>query len=404
MTARLVRLLLSLAAAALVIGSGPRPPAVPGGGNQSLPVWRVAKEYEIGRAGLGLMGPVGVVIARGGAVVVLDRSEPFVRVHGANGRGTAEFIRRGGGPGELQSPGGMGWRGDSIWVYDFAQHRLTLFNQEGKYLRSRPISQGAIPGSSGVRPIALLANGGVMVQGSNFADDPTPSGGATTPVAIIESSSGRVRTIARVASVHRGLRFKVLVEGSPGESNTDQPFSDDPLLATPKDGSSLVVVDRQVPPIGVRSAFTITVLNPGGDTIARNSVPYQPLPLNRSELDGVVSGLLRAVRIPIRGGPKIEGDEADLRAALYRPRFLPPAFSLNVGRDGTIWLRTNPVTDAGGPPADFSIFDRNGKPLAKLSIPPADQLRLLEADAGHLWVATVEDDGTPLVVGYRIVR
>ena len=388
-----------LALAAVATTASPAWPSTAANWDQSLPVWGVTIQYEAGRTQLGFTQPIDLVVAAGGGIVVLDRSAPFLRMHDANGKTIGGQVRQGGGPGELQQPIRLGWRADSIWAFDASQGRVSLYNQAGKHLGSRPINRMALPGFAGLDPLALLANGGVLVAAWHYGEDNARSTESTTLLAVIDSAGSHAHPIASLTSAHPKLKVKTRTRGAPGEVQTRQPFDDGPLWAAAKDGGRLVIVDRQAPAIGLGATFTITVLTSGGDTIARSPVPYKPIPLSPAIFEKAIAGYLQ---IRDQGGAPIELDETDLRASVYRPRFVPPAFSLNVGRDSTIWLRTSPQA-LGKRPAEFSIFDSHGKPLARLSVPWSDHDRLLEADQRHLWVATEADDGVPIIVAYRIV-
>ena len=366
--------------------------------NQPLPVWNVAKDYEIGRTGLGLSGPVGALVGKTGALMILDNTEPFFRLHDANGRQKAALVRRGGGPGELQHPLRLGWRNDSVWVYDANQNRITLYSPAGKYLASRTFAANPLPGVVRLNPIALLDRGGTLVVGATVDEDIARSR-VTIPIAVVEQASGNARVVASLEWAHQTLEVKVHALGNTGQGYFDQPFSDDPLWAVAKDGRTLAVIEREVPVIGFPAKFTITILSAGGDTVARGFAPYKPVPLGGPAVDAAVADILR---IRFSGDPNLKVDERDLRSHLYRPRFLPPAFSLNVGRDGTIWVRTSPPTLA--PHSEYLVFDKEGSPLARLTIPLSGRHRLLEADLSRLWVSTDAEDGTPLVVAFRIVH
>ena len=176
--------------------------------NQSLPVWRVARQHEIGRTGLGLSTPIDAVVAQNGAVAILDQAEPYLRVHGAKGAPVAELVRKGGGPGELRNPIRMGWRGDSIWIFDANQRRLTFFSMAGKYLASRTFSYGALPGTVGVRPIAILPNGGSLVVGTTL-DEVGARSEVTIPIAVIGPQGGSARPVLNLVLAHQMLELIV---------------------------------------------------------------------------------------------------------------------------------------------------------------------------------------------------
>ena len=46
------------------------------------------------------------------------------------------FGGTGDGPGELQNPGPMGWRADTLWVLDYRGYRFSQFAPSGDFLTS----------------------------------------------------------------------------------------------------------------------------------------------------------------------------------------------------------------------------------------------------------------------------
>lgn len=79
-----------------------------------------------------------------GGLLVLDGQGKRVLRYGPNGRHTATYGREGGGPGELGQPMGLdAGPGDTIWVSDFSNTRLTGYPLEGGAPRSLPFRENA---------------------------------------------------------------------------------------------------------------------------------------------------------------------------------------------------------------------------------------------------------------------
>ncbi len=114
------------------------------------------REYqfnEVGRAGLGRSAE--------GDLLVLDRQGKRVLRYGRDGQHVATYGREGEGPGELSQPHGLtAGPGDTTWVSDFANSRLTGYPPEEGEARVVPF-----PENSGfpMGPIAAL-EGGYIVQ------------------------------------------------------------------------------------------------------------------------------------------------------------------------------------------------------------------------------------------------
>lgn len=75
------------------------------------------------------MGPDGRIV-----VPLLQDQQ----VYDAAGSLKAAFGRRGGGPGEFQGIGTMGFAGDTLWIYDARLRRVTRVASDGTVLRAEP--------------------------------------------------------------------------------------------------------------------------------------------------------------------------------------------------------------------------------------------------------------------------
>jgi hypothetical protein len=80
------------------------------------------------------------------------------------------------------------------------------------------------------------------------------------------------------------------------------------------------------------------------------------------------------------------------------PPVLPPFAGIDIGWDGTIWLRRNLL---GPVPAVYSVFASSGEPLGTVQLPRAG-LSLRAATLSAFWAVETDDDGFLQVVRYRV--
>lgn len=99
-------------------------------------------EYQFGS-----LPSEGVTGGLDGHVLALDRQAGRVLEYGPDGRHVATYGRKGSGPGELTFPGGMDLGpGDTLWVTDLMNRRLTGFPRQGGDPRTIPYADvGAFP-------------------------------------------------------------------------------------------------------------------------------------------------------------------------------------------------------------------------------------------------------------------
>jgi hypothetical protein len=117
------------------------------------------EEYQFGRlAGESVAGDAA------GAVVVADREGARVLEYGPDGQHRATYGRRGEGPGEIAFAAGVTvGPGDTVWLNDLMNRRLTGYPRDGGEPRSVPYTRGDIfPGSQ----VAAQADGFLMVMGA----------------------------------------------------------------------------------------------------------------------------------------------------------------------------------------------------------------------------------------------
>jgi hypothetical protein len=89
--------------------------------------------------------PSGLAADGNGGMLVLDGQGKRVLRYGPDGRHTATYGREGGGPGEFGQPMGLALGpGDTVWVSDFSNTRLTGYPLEGGAPRSL-----SFPGNAG---------------------------------------------------------------------------------------------------------------------------------------------------------------------------------------------------------------------------------------------------------------
>lgn len=83
-----------------------------------------------------LYKPSALAVDRTGCIFVLDYEVPCIKKFDPIGRHIATFSRRGEGPGDLRIPTDIAVIGNGeVVVYDAGSHRLTFFDNDGKYIR-----------------------------------------------------------------------------------------------------------------------------------------------------------------------------------------------------------------------------------------------------------------------------
>jgi hypothetical protein len=112
-----------------------------------------------------------------GSIYSLHQQEATVRRWTTDGRAAGGVGREGEGPGEFTTPRALGWHGDTLWVYDGRQYRISFFTSDGTFLESLTprVDLGNVAdaevGSYPVRPNSLLGDGSILAITPSFSSD-----------------------------------------------------------------------------------------------------------------------------------------------------------------------------------------------------------------------------------------
>ena len=147
----------------------------------------------------------GISISPEGAMHVLDRDEPRVRVFDARGRLTLGTGRRGQGPGELEAPFAIGVLADgSFRVVDIRTSRITHYGADGRVLGTFPMrnamptaaSQNRVSGSLHVATMNFRGRTGTVERWDAGAGEPTIVVASTEGFPPSEGIPGTVEAMA----------------------------------------------------------------------------------------------------------------------------------------------------------------------------------------------------------------
>ncbi|HEU4456777.1 MAG TPA: hypothetical protein VFR81_27160 [Longimicrobium sp.] len=386
------RRLLRAAALALCL------PALPLSAQTAAPTWSAVEELRIGDAedpDYTLSPGVKVTVSPGGEIFALDPTEKRVRVFGAGGRHVRTFGREGPGPGEYQGPEWAGWLGDTLWISDVLQLRVTFLRANGSVIRSFRI--GTRPSSLyGPRaPQAMLADGtGLTI--------PYPPAGLSAsdvvrrvPLLRVDRSGKPVDTLAWHPIGHAA--FEVAAQGSrrmfmyPPNS-----LRDAPIVAAAPDGRGIVIVERTPAARAGDAFFEVKRLSARGEVVYSRRYRYAPTP--------TPSGFRarwardRAATVA-QNQPGINRRELEEKIAegLYVPPFYPPVTAAVVGRDGTVWLRRE---EGESGMVTWHVLNERGLIQANLRLPK--NVEVHQASRTHLWGVVYDELDVPHVVRYRV--
>lgn len=357
--------------------------------------WTLAPELSIGTQGgpdyeLTFVGALAVGAA--GEIYVAQPEDGAVRVFDARGRHLRTLGRHGSGPGEYARVDGLGWKGDSLWVADAQQNRITFLGRDGRVLRTVTATAPVVPGAGFPAPPA-----GVLGDGRLIAN-PSPS-----------LASVQRRTVGRLPLLRMSREGRL--EGGFGEMDArgwmekierphhsmtfTLPVQSQSLWSLAPDGSSVVVVHRPIPADREHGGFRVVRYDASGRVVLDRGYAQRARPT--AEVADSVRAFLVSLFTQTHIADSPGQAQAFARDSVQLPRFLPLIDAVVAGRDGTIWLRRQ---GWGAPRGEYLVLDRDGRILANVAVPP--RTRILQAQRDRVWAEVTDELDVPTVVRYRV--
>ena len=364
----------------------------------ALPVLSISEEFRIGSIDdpvVGFSNIGAVAVDPDGNVYVLELQDVEVRVFDPSGTPLRRIGGSGEGPGEFTQPRSIGFRGDTLWVHDSRQRRISMFSPDGMLLTTFP-GIAAMESSPQSQATSIL-EGVIRSDGLLYAEPvlgivvlqagETPPDSVSLPVVRYDRSGEIVDTVghtqfytSRIStgttrSISTGTTGYTSFRSPPQAQLVLDPWPprDAPLRRRLDDG--LVLIDRRAPSsLGVAS-FTVTRTTLAGDTVYHRRFTYEPKTFSPAYVDSLM----------------------DARADLDLPDFQSPVSDAQHGDDGTLWLRRE--VDAG-PSYHWIILSPDGRPRGQVELPGNTSIRWVGGDI--IYAVERDDFDVPWLVKYRV--
>ena len=357
----------------------------------SLPRLSQVEEARIGSLddpdeGFSRIGALAV--ADDGTLYVLESQAREVWVFGQDGRRLGTRGRPGRGPGEFTRPAAVGLVADTLWVRDAGNGRVSWFGPDGSLVHEtdgiRLPVETDVPGMTlsvvigDPRPDGFVGSGYTRMMGGGAADRPfyVPIVRFDREGAVIDTL--RWDTVALGPTVRVGGRA-LHPPGLRPRSPVIEQLGDERLVLRWSGEAGLLEVLRL-------TAF--------GDTVARNALRYEPIPLPAYVRDSLLDR-------PDGMGSFYGVSDAALAEAmasgLELPGHRPPLRSTQVGKDGSLWIELNgPSPDS----ADWVVLAPDLTPRGRTTLP----LRMTprHIDGSILWAVALGELDVPWLVRLRV--
>lgn len=345
-----------------------------------LPQRQLVPELRISATGVNDPQFIGAVIESHGRILLADPRSGAIFQYDPQGHPLPRLGGSGEGPGEFRSPGALGLRGDSIWVWDAQQHRMLLFDGAGRSLRTTTMTTAAY----GVG--TLLNDGTIAVIPGWSSSRARPDAPPLLPV-LHFTGAGSLRDTLFGLEVERGqMRMDV---GNGDFIIGAQPFGDAPLLVGALGGDGFVRVDRRTTGEPV---VLVTRFASDGRTRWTHRIPFTGAPVDPALIDSVVRRFTTASTPGMPGLP-----EANVRRAIAIPPRDVEVRSVALAPDGTVWLRRSTGAKMA---ARFTVLASNGAPAFEVELPPG--AKLVGFGEGTIYLGSLDADELPVLTRYRV--
>lgn len=335
----------------------------------------------------------GVERADDGTVYVLESQVPEIRVYDRQGRRLRTVGGPGEGPGEFAFPSAFGLVGDTLWVNDPGNQRISWFGPDGSLVHETPVTplpvETDVPGMSlsvapgALRPDGLLGSQHTRMMGGGAADRPF-----SFPVVRFDRD-GRVVDTLRWDTVHVGPTVRV-----GGRALHPPSLRPRNPLVVEEEGGGRVELDWGVPASGGEGVLEVVRVTADGDTPGRSALRYELVPLPGAVRDSLLD---RPEGMGRRYGVSDAELEAAMASGLELPDHRPPLRSARAGRDGSLWIELNgESTDS----AAWVVLDPELTPRGRVTLPIGMNLRLI--DGSTVWAVETDELDVPWLVRLRV--
>ncbi len=347
-----------------------------------------------------VFGPViGLAEGPDGVLHSMHWGEAVIRRWAPEGTPAGAVGREGEGPGEFQAVSGLGFFGDSLWVWDRRGYRVSYFDMEANFLGSvSPRVEMGTREESPPRPSSPLRDGTFLGVSPGWSHAIATGTLTASPYAHLDGDGRRLATIWSMPYLPRDV-FAILADDGVGGSFSSQPFGDGFMPTVGQRG--LLVLERRVWTGTGEPSVRVSRIDFNGDTLLTAAIPYEPVPLPAERFDSVLAAWTESWTN--RPG-RFSATAADVREAMYRPEYLPAVDAIMEAEDGTIWLqRFDPiVSESGESMTEWWVLDLDGAPLARALTPSGLSVRAISGNV--VWGVESDELDVEYIVRYRLVK
>jgi hypothetical protein len=350
-----------------------------------------------------------ISVGQDGAMYVVDRSVPAIRMYDAGGRFVRTIGGKGRGPGEYISPAALAVASDGrLLLWDPGNARINVYSSVGG-----PLTQWTVPSSGTSMAFGthmLTVDSARVVYIETLLLNMTDSRAIRRAWIRLKPDGTLLDTLARPRFTGAFREITATAPDGRGQAIAPVPFDPLPLVARSPYGYFVT---------GVASRYAFEILDPRGILSIRRSVPpLSTSPAERESARATVTRRMQSVDPSWRwNGPAI-------------PETKPAYSGLEVGLDGRIWVLLQYAnTETATPRPAFGggnsgsnerarsgsggascptqgesthdVFESNGRYLGQVKAP--GKIAIVFRHGDYVWARGCDRDDAPVVLRFRIV-
>jgi hypothetical protein len=360
----------------------------------------LVEELQIARVddpARGFSAIAAIDIADDGTIFVLDWKECHVRVFSRAGELVTTFGRKGQGPGEFSRPDRLGLLGDSVWVSDPGNRRITFFTTRGRLIRSVPAPSVSVGDARLVasvraarprrdRTIASVPSTGTYTVG-------VPADSALLPRLLFDENGRVVDTLGWHMRYELGA--KDLRLGDAWVAIRPLQFPSYPIEL---EEDTLRLVVEQTPVSATEGWVYVRRTDERGNEKWMRRYGYGPRRVDHDLVETTVE-YFATTFFGQNGAPR-PGASDLVRDALVFPAFLPAVSRVVAGKDGTLWLQRGDMPR--GEPPRWIVLDAKGTIRGELTLPADAQPGAMRVLGARVWLPISDSSGFMWLGQYRI--
>jgi hypothetical protein len=345
-------------------------------------VWRVSRNPALTIGSRDAVGPelfgaiTGAIRLSNGIIVISDGKSMELRFFSSNGKHLTTTGRRGSGPGEFRIIAPIQrCAGDSVFAYDPAQQRVSVFTPEGKYSRSLEVRRWS---PDGLPPYDFWCHPAGVIAFIHRSSEPPKGEGPlrpNVPVSVVVNGDSAIR-LGPIPATERYFRNGSVFPRHLGKE-------------------TIVVPGPRTIYVGTGDTYEIGRYSIRGEPLGSIRESRLPRPVTEAEVSRYIKDFIANAPASV----ETAGYERWFRELDF-PRTYPAYRKLLVDDSDNLWVEEYPVP--GTRTHHWAIFNPAGSRIARIDLPTG--FRLLQAGRDYVLGVWRDDYDTDFLRIYSIVK